>query len=867
MGDCSSPVIGSGWQTKLSKTSVTSIEAILAAHSRVLAEEVRQHPHWLKQLMETDLLQREMTRDDYIQELLQTPFQVLEAARFRRKCLLRILLRDVMGYATLAGTTAEISALADALLHWSYRQLRMEAVKLYGEPRTLSGAAAELSILAVGKLGGYELNYSSDIDLMYIYTGAGETDGSVSAEPLNNKEFFEKLAQRHSRFLGVYTEEGICYRVDLRLRPDGSMGELALSLDAAKDYYQHRARDWELQMMIKARVTAGEEGPGNALIDFVEPLSYGTTTDFSAIEAVSAARVRINEKLSSRTLRAGSVDVKLTRGGIRDIEFLVQCLQRLHGGREPWVRHGGTLVALGRLHDKGLISGGEFHALTGSYEFLRTLEHRLQMMEDRQTHTLPESADEIEDLAQRVPPLSLGFDNRGPRLIEALKEHLRAVEIIYDKVVYGRPLVRWENAGQMDGRGGVRRNGAQLDRLMEKAGPWIDELNADPVLAGRLFDVVDHSLYLCDELARHPDWIRELQLLGGVPASFPLLASAGELRREYRRRLFQIECESLCLRRPIFDTLGAHSDLADEAIGHAYRFALQEIGKSAAVEANLRIIALGRLGLREFDLASDADLIFVLPDEAREELEFWTRVAARTIEILTSYTGDGVIFTVDTRLRPYGREGDLVQTEQAYKDYFAHHAEAWEGIAYLKARAVAGGTDAATRFLNEVQQIDWRRHGQSQRSRPQLRDMRQRLERELGKTNPLKAGPGGYFDIDFSLMYLRLRSAGMFFKVLNTPERIDVIEQMGHLEREDASFLREAATLYRAVDHGMRLYTGQAAAMLPEATAAMEPVAEMVQRWMPQVANEESLENYFRRIQAKARATFDHLFGQSAVAG
>lgn len=804
-----------------------------------------------------------MGRDAYLKELQVLPFQVREAVRYRRRSLLRILLRDVMGYSTLAQTTGEISALADAMVHWSYRQLRMEAVKQYGEPRLQYGASggesAELSILALGKLGGEELNYSSDIDLMYVYSGAGETDGSVTEEPISNKEFFEKLAQRHSRFLGMYTDEGICYRVDLRLRPDGSLGELALSLEAAKDYYQHRARDWELQMMIKARVCAGEISPGVALIDFVEPLTYGTTTDFSAIEAVSATRTRINEKLASRMLASGAVDVKLTRGGIRDIEFLVQCLQRLNGGREPWVRHGGTLLALGRLHDKGLISGQEFRALSESYEFLRVLEHRLQVMEDRQTHTLPESADEMEDLAQRMPPLALGIENSGPRLVAALKEKLRAVEAIYDKVIYRRPVARWEEMEA--GRGGVRRNATQLERLLERCGPWMPREAAEEWVRTRLVDLVECSPYLCDELARQPDWLRDLALLGGVPPSFPVLGTATELRREYRRRLFQLQCESLCLGRPVYETLAAHSDLADEAVANAYRFALEELARGRKVEGKLNVIALGRLGLREFDLASDADLIFVLPDAEREELEFWTRVAARTIEILTSYTGDGVMFAVDTRLRPYGREGDLVQTEQAYKDYFAQRAEAWEGIAYLKARAVAGNTEAGTCFLNELQQIDWRRYGQSQRSRAQLRDMRQRLEREQGKTHPLKAGPGGYFDIDFSLMYLRLRSAGMFFKVLNTPERIDVIEQMGHLEREDAHFLREAAMLYRAVDHGMRLYTGQAATMLPEDSAAMEPVAEMVTRWIPRVANEDSLPAYFRRIQQQARATFDRLFG------
>ncbi|MFN9296846.1 MAG: hypothetical protein ACK6DZ_03950 [Acidobacteriota bacterium] len=152
----------------------------------------------------------------------------------------------------------------------------------------------------------------------------------------------------------------------------------------------------------------------------VEPLTYRTTTDFSAIEAVSATRVRWNEKLANRRLQGGATEIKLTRGGIRDLEFLVQCLQRLHGGREKWVRKPGTMIALSRLHDKGLIKGSEFDALMEAYVFLRHLEHRLQVMEDRQTHVMPEEWSEIESLARRMPRLQLGGEYTAARLRETL---------------------------------------------------------------------------------------------------------------------------------------------------------------------------------------------------------------------------------------------------------------------------------------------------------------------------------------------------------------------------------------------------------------------------------------------------------------
>jgi glutamate-ammonia-ligase adenylyltransferase len=276
----------------------------------------------------------------------------------------------------------------------------------------------------------------------------------------------------------------------------------------------------------------------------------------------------------------------------------------------------------------------------------------------------------------------------------------------------------------------------------------------------------------------------------------------------------------------------------------------------------MMVIALGRLGMLEFDLASDADLVFVIPDGDSHEMLFWTGVAERMIGVISAYTGDGVVFTIDTRLRPNGREGALVQTEIAYKDYFASHAEAWEGISYMKARAVAGNIERATTFLGEVQEIDWRRYGQSGRSRAELAQMRARLSREQGARNPLKAAAGGYYDIDFALMYLRLKSAGMFFRVLNTPERIDIVEKMGHLDRDDAAFLRDAAMFYRAIDHGMRVSTGHAEGRLPTNRVHVAILTELVHRWTPENLHEGTLNIVLKRIRQDTRAFFERLFGK-----
>jgi glutamate-ammonia-ligase adenylyltransferase len=315
----------------------------------------------------------------------------------------------------------------------------------------------------------------------------------------------------------------------------------------------------------------------------------------------------------------------------------------------------------------------------------------------------------------------------------------------------------------------------------------------------------------------------------------------------------------VCLSEPIFDTLVRTSELADAVIARVYDIAVAEarssFGDSASHRSNeMWVIALGRLGMREFDLASDADLVFVLADSDADGLGFWTHVAGRIVDLITAYTGGGVLFAVDTRLRPNGGDGPLVLTESSFKEYFARAAEAWEGIAYMKSRAVAGDAKRAERFLHELQEIDWQRYGQSGRSRSDLRQMRMKLEKEQGAAHPLKAGRGGYYDIDFMLMYLRLKSAGVYYKVLNTPERIEVLENMGHLDRAGATFLNQAATFYRALDHAIRILTGHAEAKLPSETQ-VEALNALLRRWTPIPLS--SLDD----IRSRTRSAFEKLFG------
>ena len=570
------------------------------SYSNFLAETVLRNPEWLLQVTTSGDLHRVLSAEEFaggLRDFLGTeelaPPSPLVLARFRRRCLLRILLRDVLGMGTLSDIAEELSNLSDAILEVACQGIRRELGARHGVPM-VTGADGErrecgFAVISLGKLGGKELNYSSDIDLMFLYTANGQTAGP---EPVTNKEFFKKVANRYTELLSTYTAEGFCYRVDLRLRPDGRLGEICISLDGARDYYRARGRDWELQMLIKARVSAGDRELGRELLDFVEPMIYSTTTDFGAVESVSLTRERISEKLAAKPRQAvaganAGLDIKLRPGGIRDIEFLVQCLQRLHGGREPWVKHGGTLFALFRLRDKNLLSGLEYSRLASAYEFLRYLEHRLQFYDDRQTHTLPTDPVALELLAKKMPPDRSGESGAAAALESRLTRHLSEVRDLYERVIRAQKPIYYTAAPAIEGpaeeagaspsapdplseagnpakfldqrapelagavaRSNLRRSRERFEHFLEKvyANPeLLARLNADPALVESAVDVFEHSQYFADQLIRNPELVSELAPLPEFDpmAEAAVARDAGEMRRFFARAMLRIQSESI----------------------------------------------------------------------------------------------------------------------------------------------------------------------------------------------------------------------------------------------------------------------------------------------------------------------------------
>jgi len=377
--------------------------ARLFGSSQFLADALRRRPNLLAWLLEPPTM-RQWLADDLEADLAQTlaPFAAREARmnalrRFKYRQLLRIASRDLLGDADLTVTTEELSRLADACLAEAWRLADATLRAQYGAPLDADGAETGLAVIGMGKLGGDELNYSSDIDLMFVYGADGETEGGSEGR-IANGDYFARLGREIVALLESVTEEGYAFRVDLRLRPEGRMGPVVLSLDGYRTYYTERAELWERQALLKARACAGDERVGARFMELVRSVVYRPGVDASIVGAVRGMKHEIDRHLKEK----GGGNVKLGRGGIREIEFLVQALQLLYGGDDGWLRERTTLKALFRLTERGYLAPGLGHALSEAYVHLRTVEHRLQILHEFQTHTLPDDADELGRLARRV---------------------------------------------------------------------------------------------------------------------------------------------------------------------------------------------------------------------------------------------------------------------------------------------------------------------------------------------------------------------------------------------------------------------------------------------------------------------------------
>ena len=907
------------------------------SYSGYLAETLLSEPQLVVQFARDRNFTKLKSKEDLMQDFARfsttnpDPWLAALLAHFKRRNYLRIVLKDVLRLSTLGETTLELSTLADVILSDAYLFCDRELEKRYGQPqyRDAQGriVRAGFSIISLGKLGGNELNYNSDIDLLFLYSHDGETAGGNERESIiTNKEYYVHVAHAITRTITQATSQGEVFRVDLRLRPEGEQGDLAISLNSAREYYEHRARDWELQMLIKARHSAGDARLTRDFLRSVEEYVYRSPGDFVAVESILLSRERISKKL--RESRGQAIDVKRHRGGIRDIEFLVQCLQRLHGLQDHWVRSGGTLFALRKLNDKSWLSNRDYAALTSAYEFLRKVEHRVQMEAGQQTHRLPTDHDALDRLGRRTGVETEPGERPGDVLLRRVREAFGVVDEIYQRVIHpgdaAVPGTAFElkpaptflpDAGRQsfdsllsfldvqapevsrtvreaDLPERARRNTIRLLTAIASSPERFAPAFTKPVSLRRAINATGSSAYLTELLIHHPEDLEILESAEPVPSDdgaagqlnmgleefslpepYAWAAEAGLdlrekmaiLRRQYRGRLLELGTVDLAAGGAAFPMLKRWTASAARCISSAQTIALnssmqEKVGSGGDVP--FVILGMGRLGLSEFDLASDADLVFVAGSEAsREDLEHWTHLAEKTIEVLSSYTRDGSIFPVDTRLRPRGQEGELVVTLEGFLTYIAEDAQAWELLTYLKAHPLAGNRQLGQAVVDRVQAAIYHRLSTFDDFEGELHQMRRRLEREVAVPGSnTKTAPGGYYDVDFAVSYTRLRRRVAALPGANMAEQIAALRAADAISTEDADTLTGGAGFLRSVDHILRLVTGKAPNGLPENGAHAE-TAESVARSWNLIAEGQTLAGKLQEAQQHLRYVYRRLVG------
>jgi glutamate-ammonia-ligase adenylyltransferase len=419
---------GGGFKAPTEHEFIQSVIKVCGS-SQFVAESCARDAALWADLVAGETLYATVNREDFYTETLAAYAVTSEAElmvllrRFRRCEMVRIAWRDIAGWASVEETLSDLSALADACVQYALDFLHAQATQQWGVPVLSNGKEQRLVVLAMGKLGGEELNFSSDIDLIYCYAESGEL--TAGKKHLDYSDFFSRLAKKLTRVLSDVTVDGFVYRVDTRLRPFGASGPWVMSFVGLENYYYTQAREWERYAMVKARVIAGDADMGELLMETLNRFVYRRYLDYGAFEELRRIKYKIKEKLVAE----GKVDnIKLGVGGIREIEFVVQSFQLIRGGTDIYLQHRQLLIILDRLKTTELLPEQDVEILRAAYLFLRKTENRLQQYRDEQVHDLPQTSQRKFLLAY-----SMGFDNWQTFLV-ALDRHRQQVSGIFEQL-------------------------------------------------------------------------------------------------------------------------------------------------------------------------------------------------------------------------------------------------------------------------------------------------------------------------------------------------------------------------------------------------------------------------------------------------
>jgi len=893
---------------------------------------------------------------------------------FKRAEILRIAARDLNGLAALEEVTDELSSLASSSLQAAYEVCRRCLIREYGQPmmETPEGVReAGMTVIGMGKLGGRELNFSSDIDIIYFYeSDKGETAGvqngsSARKGVVSLHSFFNKLGEMISKALSQVTEDGFVFRVDVGLRPEGKSGDMAVSLRSAEVYYESWGQSWERTAMLKARPVAGSLELGEQLLSMLQPFVYRKYLDYNLIEDMKHMKQKIDASLAHA--REGENNLKLGRGGIREIEFFIQALQLVYAGKNPRLRERNSLKALDSLLAAQLVNEEDHRKLQDAYRFLRTTEHRIQVVQERQTHNLPTRPEEMLALARRCGYLRV---NGLERFRAVLDEHRGNVSVIYGTLFHSRDenlqqdlipetlffldhradsdLVKdmlaerrfedveraYENLTLLR-RGPVKGNLTERSRrLLEKITPLLlqkvfDSPDPDMALANleRFLSVIatrpsyyallaenretrklvvslfGMSAFLSKILINHPEMLDSMASSNYASTAKSKESMAAELvimleqsdyfedrldvLRRYRNEEFlRIGLNDIYGKLLQGEVTTQLSLLGETCLTAAYRLAVDELKRfgrprcqreGQAVEANLAIIGMGKLGGGDLNYHSDLDIIFVYDHQGYTDgekqisnHEYFAKLAQKIISILTMQTREGYVYKIDTRLRPSGNAGPLVTSLDSFLEYHRKEAQIWERQALTKARVVLGDPVLAEQ-LHEV--IRHTIYGDTidDEGRAEIHRLRMRMENELAREKEgsynIKTGRGGMVDVEFAVQYLQLRHGCRYpeLRTTNTVAALKEISGLGLLPEGDAETLLGGYKFLRKLENRLRIIHDYSVNDLTGPRNYMDKLARRL-GYDPKLKNPGSvLIRDYEETTGRIRDVYQRLFGVESV--
>ncbi|MCC6646143.1 MAG: bifunctional [glutamate--ammonia ligase]-adenylyl-L-tyrosine phosphorylase/[glutamate--ammonia-ligase] adenylyltransferase [Polyangiaceae bacterium] len=861
-------------------------------------------------------------------------------ARERARLALRELLPPELGGAEVDVTAREVSWLAEAAIEVALAEAEDAMERRFGPPLLSSGGRSRLVVLGMGKLGGGELNVGSDIDLLYVY----DSDDAAPGAETGLHEWWSRAASRLTSTLEEITEDGPAYRVDLRLRPEGSRGAIVNSVAACVRYYEGWGRPWERAALVRARPVAGDRELGWALLDELAPFVYRRRVDPSIARELAHMVRRSRAELSAHPER----DLKLGAGCIREAEFFVQALQLIWGGHEPSVRAPGTLDALARLHSRGLVSDRETREIADSYLLLRRVEHHVQWWTGLQTHELPaaiadrahlsmtlgfESLSDFDAvLSEARARVSARFSSLAPdadappspqaelarhicdrdedelaRRLDDLGVGAGATELARDLVALARrpddpfgaaTAERYPSFGAAlatavldapDPELAGRAMRALFSRISSPA-VYVGTLAEDPRGARRLATVLGGSTLIGDAILQEPELRDRLLLERKPPTSQGAVAEiheevgpvdpgdpeelVGALRRVKRRVTVDVALAELADEIPERTASRVLADVADAVLGVTTALAA---GSYPAQPRGLAVLAAGRLGGHELSYASDLDVFFVFdPDLAppgADPAEHFARLAQRIIRWTSSPHEAGPGYELDTRLRPSGSQGMLVTSQASFARYHAPpdegggpRAAAWERLALVRARFVAGDPDLGARVEALIARAAYLGAPPDPHETHRLRT---RMEREIGLERPgrynLKVGRGGVVDIEFATQLAQLR-AGADPRVRTTVTRdaLDRLGEAGLITPATRAAFVEGHEFLRRLERRIQLIHRSPSALLDEHAPGLRPLARRMglrDRQGRSAADE--LVGAYRRVTEAVRAAYLEVLGVS----